>query len=119
MPFLILKFRTHLRPFIFEKMVALQFSSLVDCYTSTLKVETNLDVRSTECARDNDNRKSPTTMEVVDGRDRDMDKRVLVALPIAVPGDEVNLVPIAAISVASRVIVGKRCPFHLYHRSPL
>ena len=116
MPFLISKFRTHLRPLIFEKMVALQFSSLVDYYVSTLKVETNLDVRSTERARESDNHKSPTTMEVVHGRDRDRDrdKRVLVALPIAVPGDEVNLVPIVAISVASKVIAGRRCPFRLY-----
>ena len=48
---LILKFRTHLRPHIFEKMITLRFNSLVDCYVAALQVETSLDMRSAERAR--------------------------------------------------------------------
>ena len=46
MPSLISKFQTHLQPHIFEKMIALQFSSLVDCYAAALQVETSLDIRN-------------------------------------------------------------------------
>ena len=51
MPSLISKFQTHLRPHFFEKMIALWFNSLVDCYAATLQVETSLDMRNTERAR--------------------------------------------------------------------
>ena len=48
---LISKFKTHLRPLIFEMMVARQFNSLVDYYAATLLVETNLDMRNAKRAR--------------------------------------------------------------------
>ena len=48
--------------------------------------------------------RSSTAMEVVDGKDRPRDTRVMVARPTMVLGDEVDLVPIVVINVASKVI---------------
>ena len=50
-PLTTLKFWTHLQWFIFEMMVSLLFSSLVDYYVVSLQVETSLDMRNTERAR--------------------------------------------------------------------
>ena len=54
---------------------------------------------------------SPTIVEAVDGRDRNRDNRVVVARPTTVLGDEVDLVPMVAISVANRVTLGKNVFF--------
>ena len=49
--------------------------------------------------------RSPTTREEMDGKDRDRDIRVMVAHLEAILGDEVDLIPIIAIIVASRVTI--------------
>ena len=66
--------------------------------------------------------RSLTTVGAVDGRDMDKDRdiRVVVARQAVVLGDEVDLVPIVVISVASRVTTGMSVFFvpnkdHLYH----
>ena len=47
---LISKCWTRLRRYVFEKLVALRFNNLVDCYAATLQVETSLDMSNVERA---------------------------------------------------------------------
>ena len=66
--------------------------------------------------------RSPTVVEVMDGRDKD--NRVVVAHLAVVPRDEANLVPMVSISMASKVTVRRGVPFvpirdHHYHLEEL
>lgn len=66
----------------------------------------------------------PTEVEVVDGRDKDRDNRVMVAHPAMVLRDEADLVHMVAIIMASRVTAGRSIlsvPIrdHLYHLGAL
>ena len=91
-PSLISKIWTYLRSHIFENMIALWFSSLVECYTTALQFETSLDMRSARRAwarshSDSDSCKISYRDENMDGRDRDRDNKVVVARRAMVPGD--------------------------------
>ena len=64
----------------------------------------------------------PTTVEAVDGKDRD--SRVVVARPTMVSEDKADLVLMIAISMASKVIAGRSILFvpirdHHYHTRAL
>ena len=116
MPSLITKFRTHLRPHIFQKMIAFRFSSLVDCYAAALQVKTSLDMRNIKRAQaqghnDGDSHKITHRSE---GGGWHIQGHHSGGSSLSNDSGGRGQVPMVILSMASRVTVGINVLFILY-----